>query len=370
MASWIDEFLEIHYAELRQSFLRYASWRTPPNWQGDLDDIFHEWCIDLLAYWRNKEPPEGFRDEGFEVQRFFQRHPRDWPTPYRYGPWPYPYWPLRFWGRWPEYWRRRLRRQRLENVESLDLAIHDRPETATEGPDSPFSEIEIPSDALEVLSPHLQLNDYEMLLAFRGSQSYERAAEVLDVSVTVLRRNITKMSRKLRHLGLRVYGAVVSLLYGRVVFLSSTYMDLKEYRRAVIEKIHKLAANGVPVVVIAMEYFMTGSGHPGHRCLSLVQKSDIYLGLFARRYGSIWDEMGISFTEAELRIAERQQTEKCIYFPTDGCLAQFPENAIPEDLKRISELKEQLAKRYIIERFASTDDLAARVSDRLAASFW
>lgn len=370
MAVWIDEFLEIHYVELRQSFLRYASWRTPPHWQGDLDDVFHEWCIDLLAYWRNKERPDSFRVEGFEVQRFFQRRPSDWLMPYRYRPGPYPYWPFRFWGRWPDYWRRRLHRQRLENIESLDLTSHDRPETTTEGPVSLFSEIEIPSDALEVLSPHLQLNDYEMLLAFRGSQSVERVAENLDVSVTVLRSDIRKMSRKLKNLGLRVYGAIVSLLYGRVVFLSSTYTDLKEYRRAVIEKIHKLAANGVPVVVIAMEYFMTGSGHPGHRCLSLVQKSDIYLGLFARRYGSIWDEMGISFTEAELRTAESQQTEKCIYFPTDECLSLFPENAVPEDLNRISELKDQLSERYIVERFASMDDLAARVSDRLAASFW
>ena len=372
MASWIDEFLEIHYAELHESFRGYMSRRAPPDWQGDLDDIFHEWCIDLLTYWRNKEPPGDPRprDEDFEFQRFFQRPPRDWPGPFRYWPWPYRYWPLRYWQRWPEYWQRKLHRQRHRNIESLDVERHDRPETITEGPNSLFSEIEIPSDALEVLSPHLQLNDYEMLLAFRGSPSYERAAEVLQVSVKVLRGNIAKMSRKLRNLGLRVYGAVVSLLYGRVVFLSSTYMDLKEYRRAVIEKIHKLAANGVPVVVIAMEYFMTGSGHPGHRCLSLVQKSDIYLGLFAKRYGSIWDVMGISFTEAELRAAESQQTEKCIYFPTDECLAQFPENAVPEDLNRVCELKEQLAKRYIVERFASTDDLAARVSDRLAASFW
>lgn len=256
-------------------------------------------------------------------------------------------------------------------VESLDLTIHDQPT-----PPKPMA-FEVVPDPVGTLARHLGLQDLEVLMAFRGATSRRDVAERLSISGATLSHRIVTLSRRIHRLrertsrlGEKLKAAIASVLFGKVVFLSSTYSDLREYRCAIIDKIHKLAANGVPVVVIAMEYFMTGSGHPGGRCLALIRWADIYVGLFARRYGSVWDEMGISFTEAELREAETKRIERCIYFPTERCLATFPVNNAADDLQRITLLKVELSKAYIVERFDSPDDLASRVADRLSASFW
>lgn len=363
MDSWIDRFLAHHYDQLRATFLKRVRWRTPPEFADELEDIFQEWCIQLLTDWRDREPPDFVvpPEDDAAFRSFLSGTSFLWP--FRFWPWPYRYWQ---WPYWPstQYWARRLHRPPSGIVESLDLTIHDQP-----APPEPMG-FEVELDPIGMLAPHLGLQDLEVLMAFRGATSRQNVAERLSISGATLSRRIRRLRERAGRLGEKLKAAIASVLFGKIVFLSSTYSDLREYRYAIIDKIHKLAANGVPLVVIAMEYFMTGSGHPGGRCLALVRRADIYVGLFARRYGSVWDEMGISFTEAELREAETKRIERCIYFPTERCLATFPVNNAVDDLQRITLLKVELSKAYIVERFDSPDELASRVADRLSASFW
>ena len=363
MNSWIDRFLTHHHDQLRSTFLARAGLGAPAQFSGELEDLFQEWCVLLLDKYRDEEPlePDFAPEDESALRAFLSSPPYRWP--FRFWPWPYPY------GRWPywpsmRYWERRLGRRVTPIPESFDLRVHDQPD-----PKEPV-QFEFELDTIGTLAPHLGLQDLETLMAFRGAASRKSVSERLSISSSTLSHRIRGLRDKLGRLGEKVKAAIASILFGKIVFLSSTYSDLKKYRATVIDKIHKLAANGVPVVVIAMEYFMTGSGHPGGRCVTLVRKADIYVGVFARRYGSVWDEMGISFTEAELREAEAIGIERCIYYPTDRCLETFPVSSAADDLPRITKLKEQLSEAYIIERFESPNDLASRVADYLSASFW
>jgi hypothetical protein len=66
------------------------------------------------------------------------------------------------------------------------------------------------------------------------------------------------------------------------IYLSSTYEDLKDYRRAVYEALRKAGHQ-----VIAMEDYVATDQRPVNKCLKDVELADIYVGFFAFRYGDI-----------------------------------------------------------------------------------
>ena len=81
------------------------------------------------------------------------------------------------------------------------------------------------------------------------------------------------------------------------VFVSSTYIDLIEERQAAVEAI--LDAGHIPA---GMELFKAGKSQ-----MKTIQKwideSDVYMLILGRRYGSIEEESGLSYTELEYRYA-------------------------------------------------------------------
>ncbi|HSL05741.1 MAG TPA: DUF4062 domain-containing protein, partial [Nitrospiraceae bacterium] len=66
------------------------------------------------------------------------------------------------------------------------------------------------------------------------------------------------------------------------IYLSSTFEDLKDYRRVVFDALRKSGHQ-----VIAMEDYVASDQRPVDKCLKDVEKSDIYVGLFAFRYGYV-----------------------------------------------------------------------------------
>ncbi len=88
------------------------------------------------------------------------------------------------------------------------------------------------------------------------------------------------------------------------IYLSSTYEDLKGYRRAVYEDFRKAGHQ-----VIAIEDYVAADQRPVQKCLKDVEESDIYVGLFAFRYGYVPPSQhnnpnGLLITELEYRRAE------------------------------------------------------------------
>ncbi len=89
------------------------------------------------------------------------------------------------------------------------------------------------------------------------------------------------------------------------IYLSSSYEDLKDYRRVVFEALRRSGYN-----VIAMEEYVARDDRPVYACLQDVDHADIYVGLFAFRYGYIppaahGNPNGLSITELEFRRADR-----------------------------------------------------------------
>jgi Domain of unknown function (DUF4062) len=85
------------------------------------------------------------------------------------------------------------------------------------------------------------------------------------------------------------------------VYISSTFEDLKDYRAAVYEALSKMEHH-----VVAMEDYVAADTRPVERCLSDVEACDIYVGIFAWRYGYVPRDNNpqqLSITELEYRRA-------------------------------------------------------------------
>lgn len=98
------------------------------------------------------------------------------------------------------------------------------------------------------------------------------------------------------------------------IYLSSTYTDLKAYREAVYHTLHQMRHD-----VIAMEDYVAADQRPTEKCLADVAASDLYIGIFAWRYGYIPQEMNPqhkSITELEYR-KSRETGKSCLIFLLD-----------------------------------------------------
>ena len=65
-------------------------------------------------------------------------------------------------------------------------------------------------------------------------------------------------------------------------YLSSTYEDLKDYRQRAYDELRKLEFD-----VLAMEHYGAANMRPVDKCLADVGSADLYIGIFAHRYGFV-----------------------------------------------------------------------------------
>ena len=88
-----------------------------------------------------------------------------------------------------------------------------------------------------------------------------------------------------------------------VIYLSSTYEDLKDWRQSVAVQLRAMRHT-----VIGMEDYAAADERPLDKCLADVEGCDIYIGIFAWRYGFIPQKDNPerqSITELEYRKAEK-----------------------------------------------------------------
>lgn len=86
-------------------------------------------------------------------------------------------------------------------------------------------------------------------------------------------------------------------------FISSTFEDLKEYRRIAIDMIADIT-HGCTGSTGAMEYFAATENTCKEECLQQLADSDLVVGIYGDRYGSIAEGTSISMTELEFDTAE------------------------------------------------------------------
>ncbi|HEU4558069.1 MAG TPA: DUF4062 domain-containing protein, partial [Longimicrobium sp.] len=145
------------------------------------------------------------------------------------------------------------------------------------------------------------------------------------------------------------------------VYVSSTYKDLKEYREKVREALLQLGIEGV-----AMEYYVAESRPPVEECLDDVARCDIYIGIFAWRYGWIPEENNperLSITNLEYNQAVATG-KSCFIFVMDPDHPWQFSKADP-DQSAIIKLRNTASERHGGKPFTNPDNLASQVKSAL-----
>jgi tetratricopeptide (TPR) repeat protein len=150
------------------------------------------------------------------------------------------------------------------------------------------------------------------------------------------------------------------------IYISSTFSDLKEYREAVYDALRAMRHD-----VIAMEDYVAADQRPLAKCLADVEACDLYLGIFAWRYGYIPEKDNPdkrSITELEYRRA-LSKGKPCLIFLLDEN-TPWPPPMIEhgEGGERLKRLREELGKDYLASFFKSSEGLARLAST--AVSNW
>ncbi|NUP23626.1 MAG: DUF4062 domain-containing protein [Streptomyces sp.] len=156
------------------------------------------------------------------------------------------------------------------------------------------------------------------------------------------------------------------------VYLSSTVSDLEKYRAAVLARLRKL-----PLDVVAMEDYAAFEERPLEKCLADVASCDVYVGLFAFRYGFVpevgpQNPDGRSITELEYRKAGEAGRKRLIFLVDDdaswpmGHVDALTDPGTPS-ATGIKRLRDELKKVHGIGWFTNPGDLAADVVSAVAA---
>jgi hypothetical protein len=148
------------------------------------------------------------------------------------------------------------------------------------------------------------------------------------------------------------------------IYVSSTSEDLADYRKEVSQALRRLGHEDV-----AMEYYVAEDARPVERDLSDVSSCDVYVGIFAWRYGHIPPEHnpeGRSITELEYRRALADGKECLIFLLHED--ARWPRGKMDRDMSRIEALREELAGgRHTVNFFSTVDELTRKVNEAVIA---
>ena len=151
------------------------------------------------------------------------------------------------------------------------------------------------------------------------------------------------------------------------IYISSTFVDLEQHREKVYRELRSLRHD-----VVAMEDYVAADKRPLDQCLQDVRSADVYVGIFAWRYGYIPTEDNPerkSITELELREAERLGKPRLIFvlkntapWPPSMMDATTGDN---ERGVRINKLRDMLQQERLAGMFETADELAVKVVSAL-----
>jgi len=148
------------------------------------------------------------------------------------------------------------------------------------------------------------------------------------------------------------------------IYLSSTYEDFKQYRSVVFDALRKSGHR-----VIAMEDYVAADQRPVDKCLKDVSDANLYIGVFAFRYGYVPPETHgnpdrLSIAELEFRAAESLK-KPCLTFIVNESKAwppMFDDARKAEDKgERINRLRQYLLTEKMASSFSEPFELAALV---------
>jgi|SRR5680860_64562 len=141
------------------------------------------------------------------------------------------------------------------------------------------------------------------------------------------------------------------------VFLSSTYEDLIEHRQKAIEALERLGPQ-----VRGMEKFVAQPVEPSVACLSEIEVCELFVGIYAHRYGHIPHGSAVSITEAEFRHA-RDHKKPIFCFEVDPDYPWSPEMIENElGMIKLIALKKEIRFSLMRDTFTTPDNLASKIA--------
>lgn len=145
------------------------------------------------------------------------------------------------------------------------------------------------------------------------------------------------------------------------IYVSSTYLDLQEHRAQVERVIRRMGHEDV-----AMEYYVAEDQRPVAKCLADVAACDVYVGIFAWRYG--WgpkenNPKELSITEMEYQEADAAKKPCLIFLLSDD--APWPRKQMDKDTTKIEALRNIASAHHTADYFTTPDELARKVAEAI-----
>lgn len=144
-------------------------------------------------------------------------------------------------------------------------------------------------------------------------------------------------------------------------FISSTFRDLEEERRRVIEAV--LDYHQLPV---GMENFNAADETQWNYITRMLKDCDYFIVIVAHNYGTV-DEDGISYTEKETRYAQEQGIP-VLRFILSNRVKDWPHERYerdPQKQEKLELFKEFLASDSMVSYWEDKNDLAAKITASL-----
>jgi tetratricopeptide (TPR) repeat protein len=140
-----------------------------------------------------------------------------------------------------------------------------------------------------------------------------------------------------------------------IAFISSTSLDLPVERAAVFD-----ACRALNLGVATMEDFPAMGTGATRGSLTHLEKAQIYIGIYAHRYGYIEPGYTISVTEAEYNHAVERGLECLCFFLAEG--VPWPEEKMERsELPRLAAFKQRIQGERIVRWFRNPDHLRYEV---------
>jgi len=142
----------------------------------------------------------------------------------------------------------------------------------------------------------------------------------------------------------------------KTVFISSTFVDLKEERKKVWESLEKF-----DVTIKGMEQFGARKSNPLATCISEVEQSDIFVGIIGMRYGSEEPNSGKSYSQLEYEKAIEQNKEILIYLIDEESSSVTPNLIQFDKIQKLNNYKAILKDKHTIDTFSNSQDLVTKL---------
>lgn len=146
------------------------------------------------------------------------------------------------------------------------------------------------------------------------------------------------------------------------VFISSTFQDLGEERRVVMEQILNLGH-----IPVGMELFQAGNDSQWAYIKRRISECDYYLVIVAERYGS--EEDGKSYTQLEYEWAVEQGIPVAAFLLHDEARTKWPQNRVEPEKRGKVEGFRAICQRKLVKYWSNADQLGARVTTTLVEMF-